>query len=117
MEIYLYSSCTSCRKAEEVIRASGMPYQRRDYFKDRFTITELRALLERARLTAGEALSTRSKAYTALGLAEKDLSDEEILALMVNEPTLLRRPLVLGDGSTVVGYNASGIRALIEQSR
>ena len=33
MEIYLYTSCTSCRNAEHVLRASGMPYQRRDFFK------------------------------------------------------------------------------------
>ena len=117
MEIFLYSSCTSCRKAEEVLRASGTPYHRRDFFKERFTVPELRALLERAELTASDALSTRSKAYAAFGLAEKDLSDDEILELMVIEPTLLRRPLVLGNGSTVVGYNTSGIRALIEQSR
>ncbi len=116
MEIYLYSSCTSCRKAEQVLRASGKPYRRRDYFKERFTVPELRAILERAGLSATEALSTRSKAFSELKLAEKSLTDEEIIELIVKEPTLLRRPLVIGNGATVVGFNAGGIQALIEQS-
>jgi Spx/MgsR family transcriptional regulator len=116
MEIYLYSSCTSCRKAEQVLQASGRHYLRRDFFKERFTVTELRALLERAELSVNEALSTRSRAYTALKLAERNLSDDDLLEFMVEEPTLLRRPLVLGHGATVVGFNAGGIQALIDQS-
>src|SRR3712207_3167226 len=99
MEIYLYSSCSSCRKAEQALQASGLPYQRRDFFKDRFTVQELMALLDRAGLGVRDALSTRSRAYTALDLAEKNLSDEELLELMVAEPTLLRRPLVFHDGN------------------
>ncbi len=116
MEIYLYSNCSSCRKAEQVIQASGREYRRRDYFKDRFTVAELRALLERAGLNVTDALSTRSRAFADLKLAEKDLSDTEILELMVKEPTLLRRPLVIGNGASVVGFNAGGIQTLIEQS-
>jgi arsenate reductase-like glutaredoxin family protein len=99
-----------------VLQASGKAYLRRDYFWDRFSVPELRARLERAGLSVTEALSTRSRAYTALNLADKHLSDDELLELMVEEPTLLRRPLVLGHGPTVVGFNASGIQALIEQS-
>lgn len=116
MEIYLYSSCTSCRNAEGMLRESGKAYRRRDYFKERFTVEELRALLDRAGLGVSDALSTRSRAYSALNLADRHLTDDELLDLMVKEPTLLRRPLVLGHGKAVVGFNASGIRALIERS-
>ena len=116
MEIYLYSNCSSCRKAEQVLQASGMEYVRRDYFKERFTVAELRALLVRAGLRATDALSTRSRAYADLKLATKELSDAEILELMVKEPTLLRRPLVIGNGAAVVGFNAGDIQTLIDQS-
>jgi Spx/MgsR family transcriptional regulator len=116
MEIYLCSSCTLCRKAEQVLQASGKDYLRRDFFKERFTVPELRGLLVRAGLSVTEALSTRSRAYTALNLAERNLSEGELLALMVEEPTLLCRPLVLGHGAIVVGFNARGIQAVIEHS-
>jgi arsenate reductase-like glutaredoxin family protein len=45
-------------------------------------VSELRALLERAGLRVSEVLSTRSRVYNELNLAEKDLSDQEILELM-----------------------------------
>ena len=41
LEIFLYSSCTSCRKAEELLREKEIAAKRRDYFKDRFTKSEL----------------------------------------------------------------------------
>ncbi len=116
MEIFLYSNCTSCKKAERALAASGKPYQSRDYFNQRFTVDELASVLERAGVTVRDVLSTRSRAYGALGLAEKQLSDEDLLALMVEEPTLLRRPLIVGNGASVIGFNAERVSALIEQA-
>ena len=69
LEIYVYSSCTSCRKAEELLREKGVDAERRDYFKERFTKPELMAVLKRAGVTPLEVLSTRSNPYRELGLA------------------------------------------------
>lgn len=116
MEIYLYSRCTSCKKAEALLAHSGRAYTRRDYFKDPFTADELVALLDRAGVTVGEVLSTRSRAYADLGLAERQLSDVELLELMVEEPRLLRRPLILGGGKTVIGFNQAAVADLIDRA-
>lgn len=109
----LYNSCTSCRKTEAVLKESGVEYDKREYFKDRFTKDELTALLGSAGLSVGDVLSTRSRPYREMGLAEKDLPDSEILDLMVEEPRLLRRPIVIRDGRAVVGHNEAALRELI----
>lgn len=71
-------------------------------------------MLDRAGLRPSEVLSKRSAAYRTLGLAEKTLSDDELLDLMVEQPTLLRRPLVLNsEGQSVVGFNAGALQDLI----
>lgn len=112
-EIYLYTSCTSCRKAEAQLKSAGVEVARRDYFKDRFTRAELAEVLERAGVTPHEILSTRSTPYKALELEGKTLSADELLDLMVEHPQLLRRPLVIRDGKSTIGYNAGAIDALI----
>lgn len=54
-------------------------------------------------------------AYRRLGLADRMPDDEELLSLMIDEPTLLRRPLVIApDGETVVGFNAAALGRLID---
>ena len=47
VEIYLYSSCTSCRKADELLNELGVEADRRDYFRRRFSRDELVGLLDR----------------------------------------------------------------------
>jgi arsenate reductase-like glutaredoxin family protein len=50
-------------------------------------------------------LSTRSTQYKALGLDRRTVSDAELVALMAGEPRLLRRPLLVRDGTVIVGYD------------
>jgi arsenate reductase (glutaredoxin) len=71
----------------------------------------LRALLASAGLTPREVLSKRAKAYNDL-VGDRDLSDDELLALMVQEPTLLRRPLAVKGGRATVGFDRAGLAAL-----
>ena len=115
LEIYLYSSCTSCRKAEELLREKGVDAKRRDYFKERFTKPELIAVLDRAGVTPFDVLSTRSNPYRELGLSGRTLTENELLDLMVTHPQLLKRPLIIKNGHSTVGFNRSAIEALIEE--
>ncbi len=52
-----------------------------------------------------DVVSVKSPAYKKMGLDRREVSDEELLALMVEEPRLLRRPLVVIDGKPVVGFD------------
>ena len=89
----------------------GVAFTRRDYFKERFTVEELRGVLASVDLTPREVLSKRAKAYNEL-VGDRDLSDDELLALMVQEPTLLRRPLAVKAGRATVGFDRDGLAAL-----
>ena len=113
IEAYIYSSCTSCRTTESVLRNSGAAYDTRDYFKHRFSRDELAGILARANLTPREVLSKRSKVYKARGEEIEALSNDELLDLMIQEPTLLRRPLVLGPTGVIVGHNQSKLEEMI----
>jgi arsenate reductase-like glutaredoxin family protein len=50
-------------------------------------------------------LSSRSPAYKARNLGARKLSKAEAIELMLEDPNLMRRPLVLGKGGkAVLGY-------------
>jgi Spx/MgsR family transcriptional regulator len=62
-------------------------------------------------------LSKRSPAYQELALDERvaagTLSKEEAIDLMLNDPNLMRRPLVLSKkGKALLGYDPEGYDAL-----
>ncbi len=96
-----------------MLRDSGIAFNRRDFFKERFSRDELASLLSQAGLTTGDVLSRRSKVYQSRQDEIDQLDDDALLALMIEEPTLLRRPIVIGDGGVVIGHNPGQLEALI----
>lgn len=111
---YLYRSCTSCRKTEDVLKTSGVEFEAREYFKQPVTREELTGLMEQTGLSLEDVLSTRSRPYKELGLAEKHLSDDDLIELMLGEPRLLKRPIVVSGSDAVVGHSETKLRELIE---
>ncbi len=113
---YLYSSCTSCRKTETALKKSGTAFTRRDFFKDRFSKEELSGILNEAGLSASDILSRRSKVYLARQDEIDGRSEDALLDLIIQEPTLLRRPIVIGHGKVVVGHNEGNLSELISRN-
>jgi regulatory protein spx len=84
----------------------------RDLFKQPLSGAEIRALAARAPGGLPVLLSTRSSQYKALGLDTRKVSDAELIALMVKEPRLLRRPILdLGD-RLVIGFDRTAYETL-----
>ncbi len=71
----------------------------------------MRAILREANLRPADVLSHRAKAYGTL-IGDREPSDEELLALMVQEPTLLRRPLAIRGERAAIGFDSAGLTAL-----
>jgi arsenate reductase (glutaredoxin) len=49
-------------------------------------------------------LSRRSPAYKELGLGSRTVSKNEAIELILKDPNLMRRPLVLANGKAILGY-------------
>jgi len=50
-------------------------------------------------------LSKRSPTYKEMNLGERKLSKSEAIDLMLKDPNLMRRPLVLTKGKAILGYD------------
>jgi arsenate reductase (glutaredoxin) len=86
----------------------------RDFFKQPFTADELRALFRTLNLAPRDALSTKSPAFRALNLAPEKLSEARIIALMVQEPRLIKRPLMVIAGKPVIGFDKTKLNEVLE---
>ncbi len=81
----------------------GLKLVERDYFKAPFTEAELTELAGLASLS--ELFAWRSPSVKQLGLAGQQLSDPELLKLMLEEPRLIRRPLTRLNHRLLIGAN------------
>jgi arsenate reductase-like glutaredoxin family protein len=94
-----------------LLSQQGGAFDEREIFKQPLSAAELRALL-RGR-PVSDVFATRSPTYKKLGLAEQDLDDEAKLRLMVENPTLIRRPLVTVGDELVVGLDAARLEVAL----
>ena len=53
----------------------------------------------------------RAKSFKEL-VGDRDLTDDELLELMVQEPTLIRRPLAIKEGHATIGFDKTAYTAL-----
>jgi len=74
----------------------------------------LRALLKSLKLTPRDVVATKSPAYKKMGLDQRAVSDDELLALMIQEPRLIRRPLVVVDGNPVIGFDKEKLARVLK---
>ena len=60
-----------------------------------------------------ELLRTSESTYRELGLGKKDLTDDEIISLMVKHPDLIQRPIVERGDRAVLGRPTENVKALL----
>ncbi|MBI4278879.1 MAG: hypothetical protein HY660_10520 [Armatimonadetes bacterium] len=75
------------------------------------TVEELKEIL--GPVSPRDALSTRSPRVKELGLDRRLPSNDELLRLMVREPTLIRRPIIHVGGQVVIGFDRAHLERLL----
>ena len=111
--IYHKPTCTTCRQAVQILKDSGKPFMAINYYEQSFTKAQLKALLKKAGLSPKDVLRTKEDLYRELGLAKAQLSDDELLDLMVKHPDLIQRPIVEKGDQAVLARPADSIKKLL----
>ncbi len=111
--IYHKPTCTTCRQAVQMLKDSGTPFTAINYYEQSFTKARLKALLKKAGLSPKDVLRTKEDLYQELSLAKKQLSDDELLDLMVKHPDLIQRPIVEKGNQAMLARPADLIKKLL----
>lgn len=113
INLYVSSSCTSCRKARAWLNKHDIPFKERNIFSEPLTKEEIVNILRLTENGTEEIISTRSRAFQELHVNLDDLSIDQLLDLVEKNPSLLRRPIIMDDRRFQVGYNDDEIRRFL----
>jgi len=61
------------------------------------------SILRKLKMQARDLLRQGQPEYTEMGLADPQLSDDQLIAAMVQAPILIERPIVLANGKARIG--------------
>ncbi|MEQ1608169.1 MAG: arsenate reductase family protein [Hyphomonadaceae bacterium] len=86
--------CGTSRNVLAIIEAAGYSPVVIDYAREGWTRAQLMALFAAAGVSAREALRETKSPAVELGLLAGEISDERLIAAMVEHPVLVNRPIV-----------------------
>lgn len=114
---YTYPSCTSCRKTKKWLSAHSVDVQERHIFRETPTRQELFTLLSMTSEGLDELLATRSRTFKSLNVDVDNMPLSAVVDLIIQEPKLLRRPILTDGEAIVVGYNLEKLRSLTKKKQ
>src|SRR5580765_8025874 len=111
--IYQKPTCSTCRQAVQLLQESGKPFTAVNYYEKPFTKLQLRNLLKKAGLSPKDILRTKENIYKELGLAKKNILDDELLDMMLAHPDLIQRPIVEKGEKVILARPAESVKGLL----
>ncbi len=111
--IYQKPTCTTCRQVYTALKESGVDFDSVNYYLEPIPKAKLRELLNKMGIPAKGLLRTKEELYKKLNLAEKNLSEDEILDLMVKNPELIQRPIVEKGSKAILARPAERLKEIL----
>ncbi len=111
--VYQKPTCTTCRQVHAALRDAGVDFEAVDYYTDPIPKAKLKDLLRKMGLTPRELLRTKEARYKALRLGERELTDDELLELMAENPDLIQRPIVEKGSRAILARPAERLREIL----
>ncbi|MGM0877346.1 MAG: transcriptional regulator SpxA [Bacillota bacterium] len=111
--LYTTPSCTSCRKAKAWLEEHEIDYIERNIVSNPITVDEIKSMLRLTEDGTTEIISINSKSFQELNVNIESLSLNEFYKLIIEYPTMLRRPIIQDEKRLQVGYNEEEIRRFL----
>lgn len=106
-------NCDKIRDTKKWMEEHNVEYEFIDVREEPLTRDELKELEFKVGLDV--LLNKRGRKWRDLGLADKDLSEEELFEQLLEHQVMIKRPVLIKDESVLVGYDEESFEAYIAE--
>lgn len=100
--IYHNTRCTKSREACSILKENGVEFETIEYLKNVPTKAELIKLLAKLNLKPEEIVRKKEPIYLKK-LKGLKLNDEEWLQILIENPILIERPIIVKGNKAIIG--------------
>jgi arsenate reductase len=112
--VYEKRTCTTCKNLAMLLEERGIDFDRVDYHVEPLTEDEIRELVRKTGRPAHELFRVREPVYKELGLAQREVDDEQAIAFMAEHPELMQRPVAVRGDRAVLGRPVERVLELLD---
>ena len=95
--------CSKSRQSLELLKKHGVDPKVILYLKNPPTLSEIKSILKKLNLGPSEILRTGESCFKELAISLEEISDDELIALMTENPILIERPIIFDEQKAVIG--------------
>lgn len=111
--IYHNPRCSKSRQTLAILEDKGLNVEVIKYLETPLQTSQLKTLLATLNISARDLLRKGEDAYKELGLANTDLSDDDLIQAMSEHPKLIERPIVVYGKKAIIGRPPEKVLELI----
>ena len=106
IQFYWYPKCGTCRNAKKWLDEKGHSYEAIDIAQNPPSKEELEVIYKKSALPLQKFFNTSGMKYRELGLKDKikEMSEDEMLALLSSDGMLIKRPIAYDGEKVTVGF-------------
>lgn len=93
------------------MQAKKVDFEEREYGKNPFSEKELREIIGDGPIE--KFLNTRTPLYREKNMKQKPPSQEEAIKLMLRDPNLLKRPVIIKGKKKLTGFHEAELKELL----
>lgn len=113
IKLYTSHGCASCRKSKKWLDEHNVKYEEKNIFNTILKSDEIKEILAKSENGTDDIISTKSKIIKELGVDINEMSINELISFIQQNPSVLRRPIIIDDNKFQVGYDEEEIRTFI----
>ena len=110
LTVYGIPNCDTVKKARTWLADQGIDFRFHDLRKDGLDRATVETWLEY--VPADKLLNRRGTTWRKLPEAEQARADSDLAGLLVDHPSLIKRPVIVGGASILVGFTPAEREAL-----
>jgi len=107
--IYTSPGCSSCRKVKNYMKDNNLPFIEKNIFTTLLNDKEIKYLLSRTENGTDDLISKRSKIMQESNIDIEDMKIDELCKFVANNPSVLKRPIIIDNKNLQVGYDEEEI--------
>ncbi len=111
--LYHNPRCSKSRATLELLQSKGVEPQIIEYLKKPPDAETLKKILKLLGMTPRELMRKNEATFKEAGLDDSNLSDDELVAAMIEHPILIERPILLANDKAAIGRPPENVLSII----
>lgn len=113
IQIYHNPRCGKSRNCLAFIEQTNQEYEIIPYLTETPSVNELKTLLKKLNIQPLDLVRTKEKIWIE-NFKGKELTNEQVLQAMADNPILIERPIVIKDGKAIIGRDLDLVASFLD---